>query len=160
MTLDVTLTTEELLMCSTIATHRHIESVIAGRKDRHGAASAENRLGLHFEGACGEQALCKALDRHWPGSVNSFKGADVGRNVQVRTRSKHDWELIVRSDDSDLDWFILVTGTAPSYRIHGYIQGRAAKRPEWIRDHGGHGPAYFVPQAALRSFDGAKAAAA
>lgn len=157
--MNVTLTTEELLMCGTIAAQRHVESIIAGRKDRHGAASSDDRLGHHFEGACGELAYCKARNVHWTGSVNSFKGADVGSNVQVRTRSNHDWELIVRSDDSDLDWFVLVTGKAPTFTVRGYIQGRAAKRPEFLANHGGHGEAYFVPQSALKNFEAQRAAA-
>lgn len=147
--IEITLSPEELMMCATVAAQRHVESLVSGRQDRHGAASSDNRLGHHFEGACGELALCKAKNMHWGGTVNSFKGADVGRNIQVRTRSRHDWDLIVRTDDSDLDWFVLVTGQAPDFTLRGYIKGRDAKRQEWLRDHGGHGDAYFVPQSAL-----------
>lgn len=156
---EITLTPEELHMCATIASCRHIESLVSGRRDRHGAANSDNGLGKHFDGACGELAFCKARDLHWGGTVNSFKGADVGRNVQVRTRSEHGYDLIVRSDDSDLDWFVLVTGKPPTFVVRGYIRGRDAKRAEWIHNHGGHGPAYFVPQSALRAFE-AKAEAA
>jgi hypothetical protein len=151
--IEVTLTPEEMYMAHTAAGLRHIESILSARPDRHGAANSEDRLGIHFEGACGELAFAKARDLYWGGTVNAFKGPDLGRNIQVRTRSNHDWDLIVRSDDSDLDWFVLVTGRAPRFRIHGCIRGHDAKRPEWVKDHGGHGEAYFVPQPALRLFE-------
>lgn len=147
--IEVTLTEIELRMCALVAGERHNESILSRRQDRHGAANSDDKLGCHYEGACGEKAYCTALDRDWRGTVNSFKGADVGANVQVRTRSRHHYDLIVRADDSDLDWFVLVTGEPPSFKVHGYIQGRVAKREEWLKNYGGHGPAYFVPQLAL-----------
>lgn len=156
---EVTLTSDELMMCAQVAALRHVEAICAGRSDRYAAASKPGEgLSKHFEGACGELALCKAFGRHWGGTVNSFKSADVGRNVQVRTRARHDWELIVRQDDSDLDFFFLVTGSAPNYRVHGYIRGHDAKRPEWLANHGGHGEAYFVPQSQLNHYQPAAAA--
>jgi hypothetical protein len=87
----------------------------------------------------------------WDGSVNTFKQADVG-TWQIRTRSEPHYELIVRPNDSDSDRFVLVLGRAPSYTIYGWIQGIAAKKPAWLKRHGGRPPAYFVPQLALNNF--------
>lgn len=156
--IDVTLTGPEMYMCAQVAAQRHIESILSSRADRHGAANSDDRLGKHFEGACGELAYCKSRNLHWGGTVNSFKGADVGPNTQVRTRSEHNYDLIVRTDDSDLDWFVLVTGRPPSYCVRGYIRGRDAKKPEWLSNYGGHGQAWFVPQAALKDIPQAVAA--
>lgn len=157
--IEVRLTTDELMMAASAASLRHVESIMSGRPDRHGAARSDDGLGKHFEGACGEIAYCKARNVHWSASVNSFKGPDVGQNVQIRTRSRHDYDLIVRADDSDLDWFVLVTGKPPTFIVRGYIRGREAKQAHWLKNHGGHGDAYFVPVSALKPIGDAKAAA-
>lgn len=145
-----------MAMAAGVGVRRQIEAFRAGRQDQHGATSAEvggrgRGWHLHIEGAAGEMAVAKALNRHWSASVNTFKvGGDVGR-VQVRTRSRHDYELIVRPEERDTDAFILVTGIAPAFRVHGWCYGREAKREEWRQNHGGHGAAFFVPASALRT---------
>jgi hypothetical protein len=108
-------------------------------------------LALHFEGACGEMAFAKATNRYWSGSVDTFRLADIGTAIQVRTRSNHSWDLLVRPSDADDDLFVLVTGWAPDYQVHGWIAGAAAKRPEWLKEYGGRPPAYFVPKDKLKS---------
>lgn len=86
----------------------------------------------------------------WSGSVNSFKtGGDVG-NVQVRTHSRKDYDLIVRENDRDEDIFVLVIGKTPEYRVVGWTCGADTKRPAWRKAHGNRPAAYFVPQKALR----------
>ena len=69
----------------------------------------------HIEGACGELAVAKVMGRYWGGSINTFKtGGDIdSTGWEVRTRSSHDYDLIVRDDDDDERVFILVTGSAP-----------------------------------------------
>mgnify|MGYP006300474069 CR=1 FL=1 len=82
--------------------------------------------------------------------MGTFKtGGDVGE-IQVRTRSRHDYELLIRPQDRDEDTFVLLTGVAPSFRAHGWIQGQDAKKKEWLQTYGGRPPAYFVPQKDLR----------
>jgi hypothetical protein len=44
-----------------------------------------------------------------------------------------DSALRVPLDAPDDDVYILVTGTAPTYCIRGWMYGRDAKRPEWLR---------------------------
>lgn len=130
---------------------RQIESVLAGRRDRHGFNG--DGWGAHIEGALGELATAKFLDRYWRAGVNAFHGpADIGDRCEVRCRSSHDYELIVRTDDDDTRFFVLVTGVAPRYRVRGYIQGSNAKRVEWLKEHGNREPAYFVPHASLIQF--------
>jgi hypothetical protein len=59
--------------------------------------------------------------------------------------------LIVRPNDDDDARWILVTGQCPVYRVHGWIRGRDAKRHEWLRNHAGRPPAYFVPAYELKA---------
>ena len=143
----VTLTPYEIRIASTIGVERQVESVLKRRKDAFGFEG----LGWseHIEGAMGELAVAKALDVHWGGPVNVFKGDDLP-GIQVRTRSAHNWELYVRPGDSDEAIWVLVTGRCPDYWVRGWIVGREAKRREWLQTHGNRPAAYFVPTSRLR----------
>lgn len=148
----VTLDRFEIEIAAAVGVRRAIDSLVNGR--RQAAADADPNGAIvfqqHIEGACGEMAFAKALGRYWSGSVNTFKqGGDVG-DVQIRTRSRTNYDLIVRDRDRNEDYFVLVVGTCPTYTIVGYIQGAAAKQEHWKSNHGGHGTAYFIPQADLQ----------
>lgn len=134
-------------MASDVGRMRHLASLKAGRKDAYGY----DGLGWseHIEGACGEMALAKCLGIYWDGSVNSFKSEDLP-GIQIKTRSREDYELIVRPADSRESAYVLVTGKCPSYEIKGWIRGDDAMKDEWLQSHGGRPPAYFVPHLALR----------
>jgi len=143
--IEVTLTPVEVALAAMTGVKRQIEALRAGRPDRYGADAADG-WSLHIEGAAGESAAAKVLDRYWAAPVNTFgSGGDVG-SLQVRTRSRHDYELIVRDKDRDEDAFILVTGAVPRFRVHGWLFGREAKQTQWRREHGGRSAAFFVPQ--------------
>jgi hypothetical protein len=146
MTTPIQLTWHEAAMASEVGRLRQLVSVKAGRLDQHGFAG--DGWSEHIEGACGEQAVAKALNVYWDGSIDSFKRDDLP-GLQVRTRSRHDWDLIVRPNDPDQAVFVLVTGRCPSYLVQGWIRGCDAKRPDWLKNHGGRPAAYFVPRTAL-----------
>jgi hypothetical protein len=154
--IEVSLSWFEVEMAAFVGVRRRIEA--AFRQERRDLQAAPNEIEpssnwqTHVEGAIGEYAVAKALHRHWSGSINTYHvGGDVGM-VQVRTRSRHGYELIVRPRDRDNDYFVLVTGLAPKFRIQGWIRGADAKQASWLRDYGEHGEAFFVPAAALRPF--------
>lgn len=121
--------------------------------DSHGFVGDEGQgWNIHIEGAGGEIALAKALGMYWSGSVNTFKvGGDVGE-LQVRTRSQHYYDLILRPDDRDDDLFALVTGLMPNYLVRGWTYARDAKRSEFVQKYGGRPAAWFVPTHFLRPF--------
>jgi hypothetical protein len=147
--MKVELTTPEFLNAINIGVIRQCSSLKKGLKDSHGAKS-DNGWDMHIEGACGEAAVAKALNVFWSGTVDTFKrGGDVGNKIQVRTRSKSYYELIVRKDDRDDDIFVLVTGKAPSFDVVGWISGKDAKKEQWIQTHGNREAAWFVPQKEL-----------
>lgn len=149
---EVELNWHELMQAGHVGMLRHIEAVTQGRPDLHGF-DGDSGWHTHCEGACGELAVAKVFNRYYNGSVNTFReGGDVGA-VQVRTRSKHDYELLVRDRDRDDDVFILVTGRAPRFRVVGWIKAGDAKRPEWSNTYGNRPAAYFVPHAALHPID-------
>lgn len=146
----VTLTWHEVLMASEIGRTRQLEAIRRYRADRHGFAGAG--WSEHIEGACGELAVAKSLGVYWDGAINTFSREDLP-DLQVRTRSRHDYDLIVRPQDSDDHIWVLVTGKCPTYRVRGWIRGRDAKQPLWERTHGDRPPAYFVPALELYPMD-------
>ena len=147
--IEITLTNFEWIRAAYVGVQRQMHSIIRGNADAHGW---RNRDGYadHIEGACGELAAAKALGTYWPGHVNVYHGEpDLPPNVEVRMRSRHDYELIVRPSDPTDRVYLLVTGRAPTFRVHGWYDGAAARRDEWSRTHGGRPAAWFVPQSAL-----------
>jgi hypothetical protein len=145
----IKLSWSELANAAMIGIYRHMMAVSKGLPDKHG------REGLgwndHVEGAAGEMAAAKACNLYWCAPVNTFKnGGDVGDSLQVRTRSRHEYELIVRPDDRDGDCFVLVTGKAPDFIVRGWMSGADAKQDDWWKTHGDRPGAWFVPQSALR----------
>ena len=132
---------------------RNLASIIDGRKPAYGFDDEDLTWGPHIEGACGEVAVAKLLDKFWSPTVNTFGGADIGRSIGVRTRSKAHYDLIVREADDPNHKYILVTGRAPKFTVHGYIIGSDARKDDWVHSYGGRPAAWFVPQSALRSID-------
>lgn len=127
----VQLSPEEMAIASIVGGFRQAESLRSNRRDAHGMPDDHDGLACHILGAAGEMAVAKVLGRYWAGDVCTFKRPDVGANVQVRTRSRETYDLIVRDDDADEDWFVLVTGNGSKLNVHGFIRGADAKRPEW-----------------------------
>lgn len=130
---------------------RQAEAVAAGRKEYPEIPHRDPEKS-HIDGAIGEEVAAFWLGMaEFVPTINTFrKGGDVG-SYQIRTRSGRYDELYVRADSRDDDIYILVRGTAPHFMIVGWLLAWDAKRPEWLKDHGGHGPAYFVPDTFLHN---------
>lgn len=147
--MKIVLSESELYMAAQVGLRRQFEAMVAGLPDRHGHTGPG--WNLHIEGACGEVAAARALQRFWGGDTNTFKKPDLGTKIQVRTRSGIGprTDLIVRSNDSDDDAFVLVIGQAPNFEVVGWIYGDDAKKERWAHEHGGRELAYFVPREEL-----------
>lgn len=142
----------EVSRAALVGVSRNVEAMRKGCQET--LKKSTDEWSAHILGACGECAFAKATNRYWNGSVNTFKaGGDVGDNIQIRTRSKHNYDLIVRDNDKDGDVFVLVTGGPHEFTIHGWIPAAEAKQEKFRADYGGYGAAYFVPQSALRPID-------
>lgn len=141
----------ELSRAALVGVSRHVEALRLGCQRRVGSS---DEWSVHVLGACGECAFAKATGRYWSGGVSTFKSAaDVGESIEIRTRSNHHYDLIVRDDDRDESAFVLVTGGPQEFYVGGWIYGADAKRPEFRANHGNHGAAYFVPHHALRPLE-------
>lgn len=144
---EVHLSWHESAMASEVGRLRQLAAIKSGLLDRHGYAG--QGWSEHIEGAIGELVVAKVLGIYWDGSVNTFSRSDLP-GVEVRTRSEPYYDLIVRENDKDDAVFVLVTGKCPSYVVRGWLKGREAKQQQWLKNHGGRPPAFFVPQEALK----------
>lgn len=147
MGVKVDLSWYELELAVNVGSRRQMESIRKNLQDAHGY-NGEDGWTKHIEGACGEMVVAKLLGMYWDGSVNTFKRPDVG-TIQVRTRSKSTYDLIVRPNDEDDSIFVLVTGVAPSFEVVGFIRGGDAKQEAWSESYGDRPSAFFVPQESL-----------
>jgi hypothetical protein len=149
---QIVLTLGELHMAAEIGVLRQLEAIRKKLPDRHGF-DGDTGWTIHIEGAAGEIAVAKILGTYWGGTVNTFKTeGDVGK-LEVRTRSKDYYDLIVRDNDKDDSVFILVTGKAPNFNVIGWILGKDAKNTEWKQTYGDRPGAFFVPQKELKPID-------
>lgn len=141
-----------MVKAARIGCARQIDNILRGRKPAYGAGS-DNDYQKHVEGAMGECAVAVALGLPWDGALGDLDAADVG-NLQVRTRSKHWYDLIVHRDDPDDDKFILVTGKNGTYFLQGWLYGWECKQEWFLKDPtGNRPPAYFVPKSNLRPIE-------
>ena len=146
----VRLSCSELLMSAQVGVLRQALSVGRGLPDKHGI-SPEDGWRAHIEGACGEFAVAKCLGVPWSGSFDTFRtDGDILERIEIKTRSDHGYDLLVRDDDDDVRAFVLVTGIAPNYVVRGWLWGREAKQRKWRQAYAGRPTAYFVPQDELR----------
>jgi hypothetical protein len=144
--IEVLLTRAEMMVAACVGAMRNISSIDS--PDAHGFAE-EHGWNAHIEGVCGEIAAAKVTQRYWQPTVDTFRAPDIGLNIQVRTRSRHDYDLLVRPNDNPQYAFIHVTGRAPRFLVHGYLLGERARRVEWMQEHAGRPPAWFVPASSL-----------
>lgn len=147
--LAVALTPNQYLFAAQAGFLRQASNVCKGRQDAHGYAGGG--YDIHVLGAVGEFVVAQALNLFWAGP-GTLRAPDVGR-LQVRTRSRSHYELIVHDGDDDDAAFVLVTGQGLSYQVHGWMYGLEAKARRYWRDPAGGRPAFFVPQADLRPMD-------
>lgn len=150
--IKVCLSYEQLIEASEVGCLRHIESITRGLTDKHGA-NPDRGWQYHVEGACGEKAFAVATNRHWSKSVNTFKSQGDVEGIEVRTRSRADYELIVRPNDPSGSTYVLVLGLAPYYQVMGWIGGAEAKMLPLRSFDSNRPPVHFVPRSLLYPID-------
>jgi hypothetical protein len=148
---QIVLTDTEITRAAWVGVQRQLASLRRRSPHAHGYDRPDPYLD-HIEGAFGELAAARALGLAWLAGVNTYRSeGDLAGGVEVRTRKEHHHDLYVRDDDDDDRFYVLVTGQAGAYRVHGGILGRDAKRADWKRIlRPGRPPVYLVPQHALK----------
>jgi hypothetical protein len=112
------------------------------------------RWTAHIEGACGELAFAKFLNKYPTGAFH-YRSEDDVAGYEVRTRPQHWMDLLVRHKDADHKATVCVTGFFGDYRIWGWMWSHEAKQSQWLKDPTGkRPPQFFVPKVHLHPFKG------
>jgi hypothetical protein len=120
----------------------------------HGKGS--KALDIHFLGRCGEVAVASylGLKEHLFKETEAKRGSDdLPGNIDVKTRSKTAYDLIVQKGESPDKRFILVTIQDQKTLIWGWCWGKDAMQEQYWADPARGRPAYFFPKEALRSMN-------
>lgn len=124
------------------------------RKGRNnGAEKGELALRYHMLGAAGEMAAAALLgieDKLYQETEAKRGSCDLPPNIDIKTRSKHHYDLIVQFDESPDKILVLVTIENRTTLVHGWIKSKDAMKEQWKKDPAGGRPAYFVPKTKLR----------
>jgi hypothetical protein len=128
-----------------------------GLRGRNGGAwKGSKALDIHLLGAAGEVAVASylGLKEHLFKEKEARRGSDdLPPGIDVKTRSKAAYDLIVQRNESPDKKFVLVTVENQQTLIHGWCYGHEALQEQYWADPARGRPAYFVPKEALRSID-------
>ena len=127
-----------------------------GLRGRNGGASFGSKaLEIHLLGAAGEMAVASYL------GMKSFlyqateaeRGSCDLPGIDVKTRSKANYDLIVQKNEPAEKKYVLVTIQDKTTLIHGWIHGGEAMQEKFWADPAGGRPAYFVGKEHLRPME-------
>lgn len=151
----VTLNPNDFSVACHVAQQRCVNSLRDRRTDRLFKKTWDEDLRTHVVGACGELAFSKWLGVYPGYGVEQFAGmeADVKKKYEIRTRTKEHYELIVHTNDPEDRIYVLVRGLPPKFHVVGWIAGSSARRKDFLQDHGGYRPSYFVPDSFLHPME-------
>lgn len=130
-----------------------------GLKGRNGApARGSQALGMHLIGAAAEIAVASylGLEQYLFQETEAVRGSEDLPGIDVKCRSKHDYDLLVQLDDVPTKKFVLVTIQDKRTLIHGWIEGHQAMKQKWVKEFVKGRPCYAVPQSALQPIDSLK----
>jgi hypothetical protein len=147
-----TFTEEEREAACQEAFRRQAVNEIRGLKGRNGgAATGVMALTIHLLGAAGEMAVAShlGLKEFLYKETEAKRGSCDLPGIDVKTRSRHSYDLIVQKNESPNKKYVLVTIEDKKTIIHGWIRGKDAMKEQYWADPAGGRPAYFVPKTAL-----------
>lgn len=120
-----------------------------------GAWRGPKALDIHLLGAAGEMAVAShlGLKSFLYQETQAKRGSDDLPGIDVKTRSKHKYDLIVQKNEDPRKKFVLVTIEDQTTLLHGWCYGEEAMKDEYWADPARGRPAYFVPKDVLRSMN-------
>jgi len=144
--IQIKLTYGQIMMAAHVALMRRTSNMLRQIAPKHGASNGEGSWEIDINGCVGELAVARYLNLFWCGSLNDFKARDVGGMVDVRSRTKQHYELILHPDDPDDVPFVLAWVNLPYVELSGWTLARDGKFPGFWSDPAGGRPAFFVPK--------------
>lgn len=147
-----------------------VREAVAGGKERMSLVKKYNLYGGHRDdarqlrdhiaGAVAEKAVCKKFNVPWtPAVQKNFKSlTDVGENIEVKTTTLADGNLLINKKDKDNQIAILVrlVWGKPRADLVGWAHIRDTKKPEYWRDSYGsfvYRPCYVYPASLLKPME-------
>ena len=132
------------------AHRRQSVNAALGLKGRNnGPAHGDDALRLHLIGAAGEMAVAALLDMEhflYQETMAKRGSADLPPNIDVKTRARHYYDLVVQLDEKPGKIFVLVTIENRQTFVHGWIKSEDAMKDQWKKEHVKGRPAFFVPK--------------
>jgi hypothetical protein len=157
MPIDFVFSEEERLQATEEAMRRQSVNEAKGLRGRNrGAFKGNKALEIHILGAAGEMAVASYLGmkKFLYQETEAKRGScDLPGKIDVKTRSKHKYDLIVQKNEDPEKRFILVTIENKRTLIHGWCYGKDAMEEKYWADPARGRPAYFVPKEILRPLE-------
>jgi hypothetical protein len=123
-----------------------------------GAWKGSKALEIHLLGAAGEVAVASYLNmkEHLFKETEARRGSDDLPGMDIKTRSKHSYDLIVQKREDPQKRFVLVTIQDQKTLLHGWCYGHEAMQEQFWADPAKGRPAYFIPRSVLHSMESLK----
>lgn len=148
----INLSPAEIQMASFVGCQRATENIKKGDIWSRSGEPPEQLFDRMIKGALAEAALAKHLNRYW---AKGEKGAADVDDVDVRCTHYDEGHMEMHDWDKDDRKYYLLTGMLGTYKIRGWLYGKDAKKPQYLRVlQAGRKPQYWVPQSALNDYDG------
>lgn len=125
-------------------------------RGRNGGASFGSKaLDIHLLGAAGEMAVASYLGMKHElyKEVEAKRGSDDLPGIDIKTRSKHSYDLIVQKQENPDKKFVLVTIENQQTLLHGWCYGRQAMDARYWADPARGRPAFFMPKENLHPME-------
>ena len=116
-----------------------------------GAWKGSKALDIHLLGAAGEMAVASFLGMKdfLYREAEARRGSDDLPGIDVKTRSRHSYDLIVQKGENPDQRFVLVTICDQQTLIWGWCYGMEAMQQCHWSDPARGRPAFFVPKEQL-----------
>jgi hypothetical protein len=127
-----------------------------GLRGRNGGAwKGSKALDIHLLGAAGEVAVASYLGmkEHLFKETEARRGSDDLPGIDVKTRSKASYDLIVQKREDPKKKFVLVTIENQQTLLWGWCYGHEASQKHFWADPARGRPAFFVPKNYLHSME-------
>ena len=151
-----TFSEEDKALVRAEALRRQRINELKGLKGRNGGPEdGDKALRAHMLGAAGELAVASylGLKDHLFKEAEAKRGSDDLPGIDVKTRSKSRYDLVVQKHENPSKKFVLVTIENRQTLLHGWCYGYEAMNERYWADPARGRPAYFVPQSVLHPME-------
>ena len=155
--IEFVFTEEERILAKQEGIRRQDVNAAKGLRGRNGGAwQGSKALDIHLLGAAGEVAVASylGLKEHLFKETEACRGSDdLPGGIDIKTRSKLRYDLIVQKHENPSKKFVLVTIENRQTLLHGWCWGGEAINEKFWADPARGRPAYFVPKENLHSME-------